>query len=75
MAVRTTKGTATSAWAIGISQGDVLMSTGQSKATRKPSPIVTADVPSGSISRVSRPAPALPRAAGDGHGRTEPHPL
>ncbi len=55
--VRTTKGSATTAWATGTSHGLARRSTGSSRASRKPKPTVTADVPSGRSSKASR-APA-----------------
>ena len=54
--MRTTNGTATSAWAIGISHDEPRKSNGAwSSAMRKPKPTVTADTPSGSERSVSRP--------------------
>ena len=52
--VRTTSGSATSAWAIGTSSGESRRSRGgSSRAMRKPKPIVTALTPSGSMKRRS----------------------
>src|SRR5690606_10602725 len=51
--VRTMNGTATRAWAMGMSHALARMSKGQSRATMKPKPTVTAEVPRGSISTTS----------------------
>ena len=67
---RTTNGMATTAWASGMSQTDERRSTGaRSKATKNPKPMVTAEVPSGTMRAVSvqfahrgevpRPEPAI----------------
>ncbi len=58
---RTTNGTATRAWASGTRAIEVRRSTGTSSATRKPNPIVTADVPSGSMSTTSNHRERAPR--------------
>ena len=81
--VRTTNGTATSAWPTGTSHHDARQSTGGvSNVMSMPKPIVTADVASGSISPVSssrppRRAAAMASAASDADddgddGRREP---
>ena len=60
--IRTTKGDATSACATGTSQGDERKSSGgSSKAITKPNPSITADAPSGSMTRTSSHAAARPR--------------
>ena len=67
--VRTTNGTATSAWPTGTSHHASRQSTGGvSNVIRRPKPIVTADVAIGSISPVSssrpaRRAPVMAKAA------------
>ena len=59
--VRTTKGAPTSAWASGTRiQEDLRSSGGSSRAIRKPKPTVTAETPSGSISRASKPRTSRP---------------
>ena len=59
--VRTTNGIATRAWAIGTRIGAVRKSIGLSSATKKPNPMVTADVPSGSMSNTSNQRETAPR--------------
>ena len=67
---RTTNGIPTSAWASGIITAEPRRSTGgPAKATNRPSPMVTADVPRGSINPTSatraareRPSPARRRS-------------
>ena len=64
--VRTTNGTATSAWPTGTSHHDARQSTGgTSNVMSMPKPIVTADVAIGSIRPVSSRRPPR-RADGDG---------
>lgn len=59
--VRTTKGTPTSAWASGTRIHEERRSSGgSSRVMRKPKPMVTAEVPSGSISRASKPRTRRP---------------
>ncbi len=54
--LRTTKGSATRAWAMGMISGEVRkFKGGWFRATMKPNPRVTAEVPSGSISIASNP--------------------
>ena len=61
--VRTTNGSATTAWAIGTSHGLARRSTGSSRARRNPKPTVTAEVPSGQEQHaVERPRHAPVRA-------------
>ena len=65
---RTTNGSATSEWAMGMSSTHVRRSRGGwSSAMRKPKPTMTADVPSGSITSASNVArqPAAPVADDD----------
>ena len=54
--IRTTKGIATRAWAIGTSHGEARRSSGgRSNATTNPKPSVTADTPSGTATRAHAP--------------------
>ncbi len=63
--VRTTSGSATSAWAIGTSSGESRKSSGgSSRVMRKPKPRVTAETPSGSMKKPSR-TPRTRRSARD----------
>ena len=59
---RITKGRAMSEWAMGMSRMEVRRSMGGvSSATRKPKPTMTAEVPSGSMSRASMDRDSQPR--------------
>ena len=61
---RTTKGTATTAWAMGMRTHEPLRSSGRwSMVMSRPKPTVTADVPSGSMSPASRSEPTRREAA------------
>ena len=63
---RTTNGIATTACAIGTSNGEVARPRGAcSNASRKPNPTVTAEVPSGSIRNASNAARRPPGPRGD----------
>ena len=69
--VRTTSGSATSAWAIGTSSGESRKSSGgSSRVIRKPKPRVTAETPSGSMKKPSsRPRTRRSAASASGGSR------